>query len=155
MFQKVTLMGRVGQAPEMRFTPQGTPVANFSLATTQLSPKKEGQSCPEGWKDSYNGKNWELTTWWRVTAWGALAEFVNTYIGPKAILLVEGEINGMAVDGSQYPRIWKTRDGESRSSFEITARTIKPATWGDKDTESSTPTQTQADEGGWTPDYDW
>jgi len=69
MFHRVTIIGRVGQAPEMRYTPAGAPVCNFSVATTSTLSKTASPECPKGWKESYNGKNWELTTWWRVSCW--------------------------------------------------------------------------------------
>lgn len=128
MFHRVTLIGRVGQDPEMRYTPDGTPVTSFNLATsTTLSkntPSGE-RSCPKGWKESYNGRNWELTTWWRVTCWRGLAETVNSYLSKGRQAFVEGEVAGEAVDGRLNPRVWTGNDGVARASFEITARTVK------------------------------
>ena len=61
MFQRVTLIGRVGQDPQMRYTPDGTPVTNISVATTEVvsktMPGGGERPCPQGWKESYNGKN--------------------------------------------------------------------------------------------------
>jgi single-strand DNA-binding protein len=125
MFQRVTLIGNVGRDPEMRYTPDGTPVANFSVATTQARSKANQPECPNGWKESYNGRNWELTTWWRVTCWRGLAETVNQYLSKGRQVFVEGEVSGEAVNGSLNPRVWTGNDGVARASFEITARNVK------------------------------
>ena len=125
MFQRVTLIGNVGQDPQMRYTPDGTPVTNISVATKTTVSKDKSPNCPTGWKESYNGRNWELTTWWRVTCWRGLAETVNQYVNKGMQVFVEGEVSGEAVDGSQNPRVWTGNDGTPRASFEITARTVK------------------------------
>ena len=67
-------------------------------------------SCPTGWKESLNGKNWELTTWFRVTAWHKLAEAVNQYLEKGSQFLVVGELREDASDGSQNPRTWQGND---------------------------------------------
>jgi single-strand DNA-binding protein len=125
MFQRVTLIGRVGQDPQMRYTPDGTPVTSFSLATTRLVSKDRTPNCPNGWKESYNGRNWELTTWWRVTCWRQLAEVVNQYLTKGREVFVEGEVQGEATNGTLNPRVWTGNDGIARASFELTASTVK------------------------------
>ena len=129
MFHRVTLIGNVGQDPQMRYTPDGVAVTTISVATKEtVSKSRPGggeRSCPQGWKESYNGKNWEVTTWWRVTCWRGLAETVNQYLTKGQQVFVEGELRGDASDGSQNPRIWQGNDGEHRASYELTARTVK------------------------------
>ena len=129
MFQRVTIIGRVGQEPQMRYTPDGTPVTNFSVATTETvsktMPGGGERSCPQGWKESYNGRNWEGTTWWRVTCWRGLAETVNEYLEKGRQVFVEGTVQGEAENGSLNPRVWTGNDGVARASFELTARTVK------------------------------
>ena len=125
MFHRITLIGFVGQEPAMRYTEDGTPVTNFSVATRQVVSKERVESCPQGWKESLNGKNWELTTWFRVTTWRKLAEACNTYLAKGQQVFVEGELKGEAEAGTQNPRIWVGNDGEHRASFEVTARTVK------------------------------
>jgi single-strand DNA-binding protein len=125
MFQRVTLIGHVGQEPQMRYTPDGTPVTTFSVATKSTLSKERFPECPNGWKESYNGRNWELTTWWRVTAWRQLAETVNQYLNKGMQVFVEGEVKGEAANGSQNPRVWVGNDGVARASYELTARTVK------------------------------
>lgn len=123
MFERVTLLGRVGQDPKMRYTPDGVPVTDFSLATT--SRRSKDKPCPEGWVESYNKRFWELTTWWRVTCWRGLAEVVNQYVNKGDQIFVEGQVKGEASDGKQEPRVWTGSDGVARASYELTARTIK------------------------------
>ncbi len=129
MFQRVTLIGRVGQDPQMRYTPDGVAVTSFSLATTETVSKTmfDGRErpCPQGWKESYNGKNWELTTWWRVTCWRKMAETANQYLSKGQQVFVEGTVSGEAAEGSQNPRVWTGNDGVARASFELTARDFK------------------------------
>lgn len=128
MFQRVTIIGNVGQTPEMRFTSDGTPVTTFSVATTEKI-SKQGPSgprpCPQGWKESYNGKNWELTTWWKVTCWRGLAETVNQYLTKGQQVFIEGTVSGEANDGTLNPRVWTGKDGVARASFELTANVVK------------------------------
>jgi single-strand DNA-binding protein len=126
MFHRVTIIGRVGQEPQMRYTPDGIPVTNFSVATTTTLSKERQPECPAGWKESYNGRNWELTTWWRVTCWRGLAETVNQYLTKGRQVFVEGELTGETRDGQQWPRVYTANDGTVRASnYEITARTVK------------------------------
>ena len=125
MYHKVVLIGNLGQDPEMRYTPSGTAVTNFSVATTTTVSKERTPECPDGWKESFNGKNWQLTTWWRVTAWRQLAETCNQFLAKGRQVYVEGEVNGTAANGSQYPRVWTGNDGVPRASFELTARTVR------------------------------
>ena len=97
MFHKVTVIGNLGSDPEMRYTPSGTAVTSFNVATsTTISKTRNGQEvpCPEGWKESFNGRNWELTTWWRVTAWRQLAETCNQFLMKGRTVYVEGEVTG-------------------------------------------------------------
>jgi len=129
MFQRVSLIGYVGQDPEMRYTESGVPVTSFSLATKETISKSlpDGgeRPCPNGWKESYNGRNWEVTTWWRVTCWRGLAETVTKYVGKGRMLFVEGVVQGEAHDGALNPRVWTGQDGTPRASFELRADTVK------------------------------
>jgi len=125
MLHEITIIGFVGQAPQMRYTEDSTPVTNFSVATRQVVSKERTPDCPKGWKESLNGKNWELTTWFRVSAWRGLAESVNQYLEKGSQVYVKGELRGEAIDGTQNPRVWTGQDGEAHASYEVTARTVK------------------------------
>ena len=110
MFQKVILIGHLGSDPQMRFTPQGVPVTNFSLATNRK------------WTHS-DGSPGEETIWWRVAAWRKLAETANQFLSKGRQVYVEGQMNPDPVTGG--PRLWTGQDGAPRASYEITAFTIK------------------------------
>ena len=125
MYQCIELIGNLGGDPEMRYTPAGIAVTNFSIATTTKVSKEKTPNCPEGWVESYNGKAWEFTTWWRITAWRGLAETCNQFLEKGKQVFVKGEMHGTIADGKQYPRIWQTSDGEPRANFEVTARMVK------------------------------
>ena len=113
----------------MRYTPDGTPVTNISVATTEVVSKTlpggDERPCPTGWKESYNGRNWEVTTWWRVTCWRGLAETVNQYVTRGSQVYVEGRVSGEATEGNLNPRVWQGNDGTYRASFELTAQTVR------------------------------
>lgn len=119
---KVILIGHVGRAPEVRYTASGIPVANFSLATTDV------------WNDS-SGKKQEKTEWHRIVVWSKLAEFCQHYISKGMLLWVEGSIQS---------RNWQDRDGMQRTTYEIRARDIgilEPK----KDQQSAPPEQTEGE----------
>jgi len=125
MFHEITLIGRLGSDPEMRYMPNGDAVTNFSVATSSTLSKERAESCPKGWKESYNGKNWELTIWWRVTCWRGLAETTNSFLSKGRQVFIKGEIAGEAADGTLNPRVWAGQDGVSKANFELTARMVK------------------------------
>ena len=97
MYQKVILAGYLGRDPEMRYTPDGTPVTNFSIATS------------ESWTGQ-DGQRQERTTWWRVTAWRRLAEICNQYLSKGRPVLVEGRMNP---DESGNPRVFQRSDSSA------------------------------------------
>lgn len=110
MFQRVTLIGNLGNDPEMRYTQNGTPVCGFSLATN------------EKWTDQ-QGQRQERTTWWRISAWGQLGEVCNQYLSKGRRVYVEGTVVADPENGG--PRIWTDQNGQPRASFELRAQTVK------------------------------
>lgn len=110
MYQKVVIVGNLGRDPEMRYTPSGQAVTNFSVATNRR------------WTNS-DGSAGEETCWWRVTAWGKLAETCNQYLSKGRQVLVEGRMNPNQETGG--PRVWVGQDGQARASFELTAMTVQ------------------------------
>jgi single-strand DNA-binding protein len=104
MYQHVVLIGNLGSDPEMRYTPTGVPVTNFSLAVNRRWTNQEGQ--PQ-----------EKTNWFQVTTWRRQAELVNQYLAKGRRIMISGEIDGA--------RPWTDRDGNQRATIEITARDIK------------------------------
>ena len=104
MYQKIIIIGNLGNDPEMRYTAQGTPVTSFSVAANRV------------WTDQ-NGQRQERTTWFRVSAWRRLAETCNQYLSKGRLVLVEGEM--------QEAEAFQGRDGEWRASLNVTARDVK------------------------------
>lgn len=104
MYQQVTLIGYVGNEPEMRYTPSGAAVTTFSLAT---SKKWTGQ----------DGQPHEQTVWWRVQCWQKRAETAAKYVTKGKLLMVQGE--------QSVPNAYIDRDGKPRASLEVQASTLK------------------------------
>ena len=102
MYQQITLIGRLGQDPEMRYTPSGVPVTNFSLAVSRSWTGEDGQ-------------RQEKTVWFRVAAWQRLAETSNQYLAKGQRALVVGEM--------EEPSIWTDQNGKTQASLQIRART--------------------------------
>lgn len=110
MYQKIILVGNLGKDPEMRYTPSGDAICNFSLATNRHYKRNDGEDVSE-------------TTWWRVSVWGKQGEACNTYLKKGSKALVEGR---MVVDiQTGGPKIWNRQDGTPAASFEITAETVR------------------------------
>jgi single-strand DNA-binding protein len=109
MFHRVIVIGYLGKSPEMRYTQDGTPVTNFSVAATKK------------WNNS-DGSKGEKTVWFRVSAWRKLAEICNEYLSKGRQVYIEGELNA---DENGNPRTFERNDGSAGASYEITAQTVK------------------------------
>ncbi len=99
---KIQLIGRLGRDPEMRYTAQGTPVTNFSLATGGK------------WTDR-NGNERDDTEWFRIEAWDRLAETCNQYLTKGKEVYIEGRIK---------TRKYQDRDGIERTSVDVVANNM-------------------------------
>lgn len=110
MYHKVILVGNLGRDPEMRYTPNGKSVTNFTVATSE---KWTGQ----------DGQVQERTVWWRVSTFGKLAEICNEYLSAGQKVLVEGTMNADPKTGN--PHIWTGQEGEPRANFELKALLVK------------------------------
>lgn len=110
MFQNLILVGNLGRDPEMRYLPDGKAVTNFSMATNREWPNNDGTKSKE-------------TTWFRISAFGRLAEVCNQYLHSGDQVLVEGHL--IPDKDSGGPRIWTGTDGVPRASFEVRADTVK------------------------------
>jgi single-strand DNA-binding protein len=84
---KVILVGRLGADPELKYTPSGRAIANFSMATN------------ESWKDR-DGNPQEKTEWHRVTAWGKLAEIIGEWLKKGSSVYIEGKLQTRSYDDS-------------------------------------------------------
>ena len=110
MYQKVVIVGNLGTDPEMRYTPSGQAVTNFSIDTNRK------------WTDG-QGNQQEETVWFRVSTWGKMAETCNQYLSKGRQVMVEGRLRADPETGG--PRIWTAQDGSSRASYELTALEVK------------------------------
>ncbi len=100
---KVLLIGRLGNNPEMRSTGSGSSVANFNIATS------------ENWTDK-NGQKQERTEWHRIVVWGKLAELCGQYLSKGRQCFVEGRLQ---------TRSWDDKDGNKRYTTEVIASTVQ------------------------------
>lgn len=110
MYQKIVIVGNLGNDPEMRYTPSGQAVTNFSVATNRKYTTSDGNQVDE-------------TTWFRVSVWGKQAETTNQYLKKGNKVLVEGRLNPDRETGG--PRLWTRQDGTSAASFEITGEQVR------------------------------
>ena len=100
---KVILVGNLGQDPEIRYMPDGTAVASFTIATS------------ETWKDKQTGEKKEQTEWHRIKAWRRLGEICGEYLSKGSQVYVEGKLQ---------TRSWE-KDGVTRYTTEIVASTVQ------------------------------
>ncbi|HOD05038.1 MAG TPA: single-stranded DNA-binding protein [Anaerolineaceae bacterium] len=105
----ITFTGNLGADPEMKFTPSGQAVANFSAASNRQYTGQDGQTVKE-------------TIWVRVTAWGRLAEICNQYLKKGRKVLVVGRLTPDPQTGG--PRLWTGRNGSVNASYEVNAREV-------------------------------
>ena len=110
MYQKILIIGNLGGDPEMRYTPSGQAVTNFTVATNRQYTASDGEKVKE-------------TLWLRVSAWGRLAETCNTYLKRGSRVLVEGRLTADPATGA--PRIWTKKDGTPGASFEISDDVVR------------------------------
>lgn len=100
---KVTVMGNLGQDPDLKHTNSGTAVATMSVATN------------EKWKDKA-GQDQERTEWHRVQVWGKTAENCAKYLKKGSKVYVEGKLQ---------TRSWDDKEGVKRYTTEIVAQTVQ------------------------------
>ena len=96
-FNKIIIVGYLGRDPELRYTPQGTPVCDFSVATTERRKDKSGEVQ-------------EATTWFRVSLFGRQAEVASQYLAKGRQVYVEGQLS---------QRDWTDKEGNTRTSLEV------------------------------------
>jgi single-strand DNA-binding protein len=97
---KVILVGNLGKDPEVKFTPSGTPVAKFSLATNERFKDKAGE-----WQDR--------TEWHNIVAWQRLAEIVGEYVKKGSKIYIEGRLQTSSWEDKQ--------SGEKKYRTEVVA----------------------------------
>lgn len=96
---KIMVIGNLGGDPEMRYTPQGVPVATFSLAVNRFY-------------NDPSGERQKATEWFRIVTWRQLAEQCNQYLAKGRRAYVEGRFQS---------RTWQGADGQPRTTQEIVA----------------------------------
>ncbi len=99
---KVMLIGRLGQEPEMRYTPSGRPLTKLQVAVNR------------SWKSSDGEKKTE-TEWFNIVAWGKLAEICNQYLSKGQQVYIEGRL---------HTRQWQDDEGNNHSSVEVIAQEL-------------------------------
>jgi len=97
-FSKIIIVGNVGRDPELKMTPNGKPVCEFSVAVNRVSGRAEERV--------------EQTDWYRVSCWSGLAERAQQMITKGRLVLVEGRFT---------PRTYTDREGKERYSLDISA----------------------------------
>jgi single-strand DNA-binding protein len=103
MINKAILVGRLGKDPEVRYTPDGMMVTNFTVATD------------EQWKDK-SGERVQRTEWHRIVTFGKLAEICGKYLVKGKLVYLEGRIQ---------TRAWEDKEGVKRYTTEIVASDMK------------------------------
>jgi single-strand DNA-binding protein len=101
---KVMLIGNLGKDPEVRFMPNGSAVANLSIATS------------ESWKDKQTGEQKEKTEWHRLVAYQRLAEIIGEYTKKGSKIYVEGKLQ---------TRKWQNEQGHDQYTTEIVINEIE------------------------------
>ena len=97
---KVMLIGRLGTEPELRFTPQRTPIATFRMAVSRQ------------WRDS-DGNTHDETDWFTIVVWNRLAEICSQYLHKSSRVYIEGRLQNRSWDDPQ--------SGEKRYRTEVVA----------------------------------
>lgn len=135
MYHTIILVGNLGRDPEMRYTPSGQAVTNFSVATNRQYTGSDGQPVKE-------------TIWFRISTWGKNAENCNQFLKRGSKVLVEGRLIPDANTGG--PRVWNRQDGTPSASFEVSAQTVRfLSTRGEEETGAMPPGEgAQAEDGG-------
>lgn len=101
---KVILVGNLGSDPEVRYLPNGNPVATLSIATS------------EAWKDKMSGEKQERTEWHRVVCFNKLGEIAGEYTRKGSKVYIEGSLR---------TRKWQDQQGVERYTTEIIASDLQ------------------------------
>ena len=103
MVNKVMLIGRLGGDPEVKYTPDGLMITNFTLATDEQRKDK-------------NGERIQKTEWHRIVTFGKLAEICGNYLSKGRLVFIEGRIQ---------TRSWEDKEGIKRYTTEIIAANMQ------------------------------
>ena len=100
---KVILIGRLGKDPDVRYTPSGQAVANFTMATSENWTGKDGQKQ-------------ERTEWHRIVVWGRLAELCKDYLKKGRQVYIDGKLQ---------TRSWDDKEGKKMYTTEVVANIVQ------------------------------
>jgi single-strand DNA-binding protein len=108
---KQIIVGNLGRDPEMRYTPEGQPVTEFSVAVNRQYTSRAGEKIQD-------------VVWFKITTWGKQAEVCNQYLHKGSKVLVEGRLGYDRNTGG--PRAWNDKNtGEAKSAFELIALEVR------------------------------
>ena len=108
-FNKITFIGHLGSDPEMRYLPSGKPVTSFNVASNDQYTNDQGQIV-------------KVTTWFRCTSWGKLAENHSQYLVQGSKVLVEGKLHPDPKTGR--PEIWTRQDGSPAADYNVRVKEL-------------------------------
>jgi len=103
-WHQTIVVGNVGRDPELKYLQSGRPVCSFSVAVS------------ESWTDRQSNEKREKTTWYKVSAWGPLAETANQYVAKGRQVMVIGTVEA---------RAYADNSGQPAASLDLTARDIR------------------------------
>ncbi|MEM4251803.1 MAG: single-stranded DNA-binding protein [Candidatus Bathyarchaeia archaeon] len=120
-FNKIIIVGNLGRDPELRYTPQGKAVCDFTVATTDRR------------RDPSSGESKDETTWFRVTFWDRQAEVASQYLSKGRQVYIEGRLR---------TREWTDKEGRTRVSLEVTGTELQLlGSKGEESSPKTTPAQ--------------
>lgn len=122
-FNKIIVVGNLGRDPELRYTPQGSAVCSFSIATNEKKRDKAGELQ-------------DITTWFRVTTWNKQAETASKYLTKGSSVYIEGRLK---------IEEWTDRDGKNRYTLEVNATDLHFIGSGGRNEEMSSDAATDND----------
>lgn len=102
-YNRVTLLGNLGQDPELRYTQNKTAFTSFSLATTD-------------YRSSADGNKQQVTDWHKVVVWGRQAENCNKYLSKGKTVFIEGRL---------HTRTWESKGGQKNRITEVIANSVQ------------------------------
>jgi single-strand DNA-binding protein len=122
---KMILLGRLGQDPEVRTTASGTQIVNLNVATNEAGPKDQ------------NGNRQDVTEWHRVVLFGKTAEIAAQYLNKGSQVYIEGRLQ---------TRKWQDPNGADRYSTEIVGNEMQFIGGRPDNSQSSQPTEQRANQ---------
>lgn len=113
-FNKIIVVGNLGRDPELRYTPQGSAVCSFSMATSEKKRDKAGDMQ-------------DVTTWFKITLWSKQAELASKYLTKGSSVYIEGRLR---------VEEWTDKEGKVRTSLEVNGSEMQFLSGGSRSDES-------------------